>query len=83
MLFNDALKHEREDYECQYLSTKCPFNRKKFLEKVRMGTETEVISDEINAQKLTDFGKILRLNRLKRRQKHYQMELPYYPDHIK
>ena len=52
MLFNDALDHEREDYVCQYLSTKCPFNRKRFLEKVHMGTETDVISDEINAQKL-------------------------------
>ena len=55
MLFNDALDHEREDYVCQYLSTKCPFNRKKFLEKVRMGTETDVMSDEINGQKLMDF----------------------------
>ena len=59
-ILNNALKHEDENYECPILSTDCPFNKKQFIKRIKLGQqETKEFMDEMMETVISDLNKPL------------------------
>ena len=62
---NTALKHEEKDYECTILSKACPFNNKKFIQKIELGQQKpKEFMDEIMETVILDLNKPLKSNKI-------------------
>ena len=57
-ILNNALKHEENGYKCPILSNACPFNNKKFIEKIELGNQKpKEFMDEILETVISDLNK--------------------------
>ena len=62
-ILNAALKHEEKNYECSILSKDCPFNNKKFVQKIELGEHIpKEFMDEIMETVISDLNKPLQRN---------------------